>query len=325
MSKDHLYELIEKAKKNDKASIGRLLTYLESSPDNAIELLKKISVGESGKVHVIGFTGIPGSGKSTLISRLIHLYRRNNYRIAVIAIDPTSPLSKGALLGDRIRMQEHTLDPNVFIRSVSTRGLKGGLSFAGIAMVEVFDYIGYDKVFIETVGVGQAEIDIMNAVNTVVVVTMPGIGDEIQALKAGVMEIGDIYALNKYDKDEGEKTYEYLNFVLESGEVGSSRGWKPKLIKLSAITGFGVEELKQAIEEHLSYVIANGLFNSKVLLRRRLLAKLFIEKLVKDKLDELFEVIELMKISKFEDQLAFFNEQLGKVLSNLDTRLKNLT
>lgn len=322
MSRSYLWELIEKAKKGDKASIGRLLTFLESSPDNAIEILKTILTDNVGRAHVIGFTGISGSGKSTLISKLIHLYRKDYCKIAVIAIDPTSPLSRGALLGDRIRMQEHTLDPNIFIRSVSTRGLKGGLSFAAIAMVEVFDYIGYDKIFIETVGVGQAEVDIMNAAHTVIVVTMPGVGDEIQALKAGVMEIGDIYALNKYDKDEVGKTYEYLNFMLESGELGSKEGWKPKLIKLSAITCLGVEELKQAIEEHLNYIVNKGLFNSKTILRRRLSAKLFMEKLVTDKLDEVFVESESMRITKFEDQLNLFNEQLEKLLNKLGSHLK---
>lgn len=317
MNKSNLKDLVERARKNDKASIGKLLTLLESSPDDAVKLLKMMLEDGSRGAHVIGLTGISGSGKSTLISRLIHLYRKEGYKVAVIATDPTSPLSRGAILGDRIRMQEHTLDPGVFIRSVSTRGLKGGLSFAGIAMIEAFDCIGYDKILVETVGVGQAETDIMNAAHTIIVVTMPGVGDDIQALKAGVMEIGDIYALNKYDKEEGGKTYEYLNFVLESGELGGRGEWKPRLIRLSALMGLGVEELKQAIDEHLKYITDNGIFDYKISLRRKLLAKLFVEKLVADKLDEVFEELKQTGDVKFEDQLRLFNKHLERIIEKL--------
>jgi len=315
---EYICKYIEKAKRNDKGSTGRLLTYLESSPSQAFKVLNIILRNNVGKAHVIGFTGIPGSGKSTLISKLIHPYIKDNYKIAVIAIDPTSPLSRGAFLGDRVRMQEHSLNPNVFIRSVSTRGLKGGLSFAGVAMVELFDYLGYDKIFIETVGVGQAETDIMNIAHTIVVATMPGVGDEIQILKAGVMEIADIYVLNKSDKEESLKTYEYLNFIIESGEIGSRIGWKPRLLKTSALMGQGIQELRKAIEEHLEYCTSQGYFNHKINLRRKTLVKLFLEKTLLDKLNEEFEELKSMNVEDFNSQLDILRKKIEYFLREFD-------
>ncbi len=318
MNNEYLYELIEKAKRNDKGSIGKLLTILESSPPEAFKLLDIVLRETKSKAHVIGFTGIPGSGKSTLISKLLSFYKKENCKIAVIAIDPTSPLSRGAFLGDRIRMQEHSLAPNVFIRSVSTRGLKGGLSFAGVAMIEVFDYLGYDKVFIETVGIGQAETDIMNSAHTIIVVTMPGIGDEIQALKAGVMEIGDIYVLNKSDKEESQKTFEYLNFVIESNELVGRLGWRPKLLKTSALMNYGIEDVMNAIEEHLQYIIEHRYFDSKAYLRRKLLVKLFIEKLLIDKLELEFERLNIEETPGLRNQLNVLREKIASSLKELE-------
>jgi LAO/AO transport system kinase len=281
-------ELINKAVKGDRVALGRLLTIIEESPKNAGKILSRLDSVEN-KSHVIGVTGIPGSGKSTLISKLITKYRKAGYKIAVIAIDPTSPLSKGALLGDRIRMQEHATDPNVFIRSVSTLGLKGGLSFSGVTMIEVFDKLGYDKIFIESIGVGQADTDIMDVAHTIVVVTAPGLGDEIQALKAGIMEIGDIYVLNKSDRPDASRTYAFLEFALESGEIGIVErvGWKPRLIKVSALMGEGVDDLIETIDSHYKFLIKNQLFNKKVLTRRNLLIKLLAEKMFHDELEKI--------------------------------------
>ena len=184
-------------------------------------------------------------------------------------------------MGDRLRMQEHATDPGVFIRSLSTRGLKGGLSLAALAMIEAFDALGYDKVIVETVGVGQAEVDIMHAAHTIVVVTMPGAGDDIQALKAGVMEIGDVYVVNKSDKPEASKTVEYLNFVIESGELGSQRtGWVPRVVKTSAIMGQGIQELADVIEEHYKYLHETGGVEERIISRRILLMKLLAERML---------------------------------------------
>ena len=279
-------EAIRNALNGDKAALGRLLTYIERSPSTASRVLSEVSRGEP-RAHVIGVTGIPGSGKSTLISRLISRYRDRGMRIAVIAIDPTSPLSRGALLGDRIRMQEHATDPNVFIRSVPTRGIKGGLSFSGVSMIDIFDRVGYDKIIVESIGVGQSDIDIMNIAHTIIVVTSPGLGDDIQALKAGVMEIGDIYVLNMSDKPEASKTYAYLEFALEHGDIGlgEASGWRPRLLKTSAIYGQGIDELVDAIEDHYKYLRDRGAFMDKVYARRSMMVRLLAEKLILEAID----------------------------------------
>ncbi|MGC8572672.1 MAG: methylmalonyl Co-A mutase-associated GTPase MeaB [Caldisphaera sp.] len=277
VSEINLDELLYKASKGNLRSIGKILSYLENPytmPEGLLEKLAKMA----GKAHVIGITGIPGSGKSTLISRLITSLRKRGYRVAVIAIDPSSPISGGALLGDRLRMQEHATDPGVFIRSISSKGLKGGLSLAALTMIEAFDAFGYDKIIIETVGVGQSEVDIMNIANTIVVVTMPGAGDDIQALKAGVMEIGDIYVLNKDDKEDATKTYEYLSFALEKGDIGSSdSSWTPKLVRTSAVMGKGIEDLTQALEDHFNYIKEIGKTKDKLISRRISMIELLAE------------------------------------------------
>ena len=279
-SSAELKELFAKAERGDLRSLGRLLTLVENPYDLPEDFMAFIT-SRTGRAHVVGITGIPGSGKSSLISRLIPEFRRRGYKVAVIAIDPSSPLSGGALLGDRLRMQERPDDPGVFIRSVSTRGLKGGLSLAALSMIEVFDALGYDKVLVETVGVGQAEVDIMSAAHTVVVVTMPGAGDDVQALKAGVMEIGDLYVLNKSDMPGADRSYEYLSFALEKEEIGShDEGWRPKLVRTSAIMGQGIEELANSIDEHLANLRQRGLLSRKVVSRRLTLVRLMTERML---------------------------------------------
>ncbi len=282
---DHT-RLIEKALKGDRLATGRLLTIVERDPRGASVVLESLPDREG--YHVIGITGIAGSGKSTLLSRLLTHYADRGYRCAVVAIDPSSAYSRGALLGDRIRMQMHATNPNIFIRSVSTRGLKGGLSFAGVAMVDVFGRLGYDKVFIESIGVGQADVDIMRIADTIVVVTVPGLGDDIQALKAGVMEIGDVYVINKVDKDrEGaNKTMEYLLFAIEAGELGH-KGWRPRIVKTSAVLDEGIGELIEAIEEHYKYLVETGGYGAGRERRREILVRLLAEKMLIDALDNI--------------------------------------
>jgi len=278
-------KLLSEALEGKMRAMGRLLTLIEKPGPVAARLVEKLASMARG-VQVVGFTGIPGAGKSTLVSRVIGELRRRGYKVAVVAIDPTSPLSQGALMGDRLRMQEHSTDPGVFIRSISTRGLRGGLSLAALALIEAFDALGYDKILIETVGVGQAEVDIMYAAHTIVVVTMPGAGDDIQALKAGVMEIGDIYVVNKSDKPEATKTYEYVNFALEKGEIGRAGGWTPRLLRTSAVMGQGIRDLVDAIEEHWRYVESSGLRWERVYSRRILLMRLIAERLLAESLEE---------------------------------------
>lgn len=311
-------DLFEEARSGNKRALGKLLTVLESPTRESFNLLKKF-MDLGGNAHVIGITGIPGSGKSTLISRLMTGMRRGGDSIAVVAIDPSSPYSHGALLGDRLRMQEHTTDPGVFIRSVSTRGVKGGLSLAGLAMIEAFDALGYDKIIVESVGVGQAEIDIMNTAHTLLVITMPGVGDEIQALKAGIMEIGDIYVLNKSDKQEAARTYEYLKFALESGELEVRGGWVPRIIKTSAVMGRGITELIEAIGEHHRYIVDNSIFKEKVHGRRLFMLKLLVESLFIDTLEKIYASGEIEKFFTGED----YFESAVNIMDILLKKLRN--
>jgi LAO/AO transport system kinase len=275
-----LENLVESAINGNLRAMGRLLSILETYSEDAGRLLEILAKNSKG-AHVIGVTGIPGAGKSTLISRMITVLRRRGYKVAVVAIDPSSPFSQGALMGDRLRMQEHATDPGVFIRSLSTHGLKGGLSLAALSIIEAFDALGYDKIIVETVGVGQAEVDIMHAAHTIVVVTMPGAGDDIQALKAGVMEIGDVYVVNKSDMPGATKTEEYLNFVIESGEIGSTRkGWVPKVIRTSAVMGQGIEELVDVIEDHYRFLKKIGGIEERIISRRTLAIRLLAERIL---------------------------------------------
>lgn len=298
--------LVDLASKGNLRAIGRLLTLIEHPSTDAIQLLESLA-SRAGRAQVIGFTGIPGAGKSTLVSRVIGSFRRRGYRVAVIAVDPSSPFSGGSIMGDRLRMQEHAADPGVFIRSIPTRGIKGGLSTSALAMVEAFDAIGFDKIIVETVGVGQSEVDIVNAAHTIVVVTMPGAGDDIQALKAGVMEIGDVYVVNKSDKDEANKTAAYLQFALEREDLGRREtGWRPRLVKTSAVLGQGVESLVGIVEEHWAYLKESGWDRRKVESRRVLLAKMLAESMLSSKVDQAFrESIDLLEEAARKGQGIF--------------------
>jgi LAO/AO transport system kinase len=318
-TKDYVLSLVERAERGDRRALGRLLTILEDVSSETAWVLEYLA-GRSRGAHVIGVTGIPGSGKSSLISRMIRVLRDKGYRVAVITIDPTSPLSSGAILGDRLRMQEHATDPGVFIRSVTTAGALGGLSLSALAMIEAFDALGYDKVIVETVGVGQSETHVMHAADTIVVVTMPGAGDDVQALKAGVLEIGDIYVVNKSDKPEASKTYEYMLFVAEKGEIGRSGAWKPVVVKTSSTLGMGIRELVEAVEKHLEYLRNSGEKLSRLSSRRRLLVKLLAEKIVLDLLDKVAEE----ELAKTQEGLEGFYKRAIEIARTTGEKLLNL-
>ncbi len=233
--------------------IARAITAVENSSEIGAEILAQLPMPTA---HVIGLTGPPGVGKSTSTSALVGKLRANGRRVAVLAVDPSSPFSKGALLGDRIRMQEHASDAGVYIRSLAARGHLGGLTETTLDVITVLSAAGFDSIIVETVGVGQSEIDIASAADTTIVITAPGMGDGIQAAKAGILEIADIFAVNKADRDGAEVAVRELKSMISLAP--GSTGWVPPVIPTVATTGEGFEELTSAIADHLSYLQESG-------------------------------------------------------------------
>jgi LAO/AO transport system kinase len=247
--------LAERLLAGDKRALARAITLIESDDPAGWELVREV-YPRTGKARIVGFTGPPGVGKSTLIGALTTELRKADRQIAVLSIDPSSPFTRGALLGDRIRLSDHFLDPGVFIRSMASRGALGGLSEAALQVALVMDAAGKDDVLIETVGVGQAEIDIVDHADTIVLALMPGSGDSIQALKAGVMEIPDVIVVNKSDHPMTETMVREVRGVLALSQ--DPEGWKVPILRTEAARGEGVEELAGKIDEHRAHIEAEG-------------------------------------------------------------------
>jgi LAO/AO transport system kinase len=234
--------LAERVIRGDRVAVARAITKVENHEEDAEKLLEGIG-RKVGAAFVLGVTGPPGTGKSTLVDRLIDEYRKTGLKVGVIAVDPTSPITGGALLGDRVRMMRHTMDRGVFIRSMASRGWVGGLSGAVTEAIQILDAAGMEVVIVETVGIGQADIEVMRVVHAVMVVTIPGLGDEVQVSKAGLMEIGDIYAVNKADLPGADSMV--INLL---GMVRDMKGRSPAVLKVSALKGDGVPVLFDAVE-----------------------------------------------------------------------------
>lgn len=251
--------LIEKFKKKDKIALARLITVVENDPETAPNIFNNFDNSKNDS-YIIGITGSPGVGKSTLINSLVKILLKNGKSIGVISVDPTSPFSGGAFLGDRVRMTDVSLHPNIFIRSLASRGYKGGISRAVFDISLLYEAFGMDYIIIETVGVGQAEFEIYNLVYTTVVILVTGYGDSIQIQKAGIIEVGDVYVVNKKDFG-GEDIVVQLEVMLDDATTQS--GWRPPVLMTNSITGEGIETLIEKIEEHKEHLELSELLQEK--------------------------------------------------------------
>ncbi len=283
-----------------KLAIARAITAVENEYEHATEIMQAL-YPHTGHAYIIGITGPPGAGKSTLTDKLTKEYRSRGKTVGIIAVDPSSPFSGGAILGDRIRMNELTMDDGVFIRSMATRGSLGGMSRKTAEVVKILDAAGKDIIIIETVGVGQSEVDIVKTADTTLVVLVPGLGDDIQAIKAGILEIGDVFAINKADREGVERLNLEIEMMLDLDQAENK--WRPKVMRTIASQNEGVCELVNAIEEHATHMIKSGLIQRRRFERTRteILAML----------DEAIKVYLMQKVagSKFESLTMEVNQR----------------
>jgi LAO/AO transport system kinase len=287
-------QLLDKFFKGDTRALSRVITHVENRSADSLALLQQL-FPHTGKAHVIGVTGSPGSGKSTLVDRLASAYREKGNVLAIIAVDPSSPFTGGAILGDRIRMHAPASDPGVYIRSMATRGHLGGLASGTADVVTVLDAAGKNPIIVETVGVGQDEVDIVKLADVSIVLLVPGMGDDVQALKAGIMEIGDIFVINKCDRPGVEKMERAVLAMLSLAHHPD--GWQPLIVKTVATEGRGINELMEGIQRYHAFFQASAdrLEKKRAAARERLIA-LLEERLVKTAVQQVFPNGELNKV-----------------------------
>ncbi len=272
--------LLEKLFSGDRRAVARIISVVESDNNLTSEYLKSI-YNKVGNAYRIGITGPPGAGKSTITNQLTKLFRKENKKVGIIAVDPTSPFTGGALLGDRVRMNDIGMDQGVFIRSMATRGSLGGLSKKAIDTADILDAAGSDIIILETVGVGQSELDIAQAADTTIVVLVPESGDSVQAMKAGLMEIADLFVLNKCDRPGSQQAYTALQTILMIKQHDENT-WLPKIIKAVASENKGMDEVLNEIENHKKFLLEKNLFQ----LKRENRTKVRIKEIVENKLRE---------------------------------------
>ena len=275
---ERVKEIVPRLLERQPRALGRAISLVEDGGAPQRQLVARVHE-RTGRARVVGVTGPPGAGKSTLVDRLARLCRARGDTVGILAVDPTSPYTGGALLGDRIRMQALYTDPGVFIRSMATRGAMGGLARATHDAIDLLDAAGFDWVLVETVGVGQDEVDIVRAVDTVAVVTIPGLGDDIQAIKAGILEIADVFVINKADREGVERTERDLQFMLHLAEAGEPGAWEPPIVRTVASREEGVPAVLAAIERHREWLGTEGRLDR----RRRARLRLRVEAILKER------------------------------------------
>lgn len=294
-------ELVEEMRKGSVRSLARLISMVENQQPGAFEAMESI-YPHTGNAYTIGITGPSGAGKSTLTDKITKVLRRQNYTVGIIAVDPTSPFTGGALLGDRVRMAEISNDEGVYIRSMASRGSLGGLSRATADTVKILDAFGKDYIIIETVGIGQAEVDIVKAADVSILVIMPGSGDDIQAMKAGIMEIGDIFVVNKADKEGADRLVTEIRMMLELGLNPTE--WTPPIIKTVATENQNIDTLVEKINEHKEFLVKSGMLAS----RRKERISSEITKIVEYEISRYFDRL-------IEENKDFFNKRLENIVN----------
>ena len=291
-------EIVQKIKTGDIRAVARLIRDIDDNIPEAREVLKEL-YSATGNAYVIGVTGAPGVGKSTLVDQMVTHLRKSGKTVGVLAVDPTSPFSGGAILGDRVRMQRHSMDEGVFIRSMATRGAFGGLTQSTRSAIDVLDAMGKDYVIVETVGVGQDEVDIVRSSDTTLIVLVPGMGDDVQALKAGILEVGDIFVINKSDREGVDKTVGDIRLMIEMDEKRYKDGWKPPILTTQAAFDKGIKELLDEIEKHHLYLSSNKTMLSKLRYEK---AKSDLSEMIKDRIaKEIF--IDITSSGEFEEAI----------------------
>ncbi|MBW3084551.1 Fused isobutyryl-CoA mutase [Austwickia sp. TVS 96-490-7B] len=279
---DDVPALVDQARRGVPRAVARLISLVEDGSSALPEVMAAVAA-TSGRAHVVGLTGSPGVGKSTTTDAVVRAFREQGRRVGVLAVDPSSPFSGGALLGDRIRMQDHAADPDVFIRSMASRGHLGGVSCATPQAVRVLEAAGCEVILIETVGVGQSEVEIAGLADTTVVLLAPGMGDGIQAAKAGILEIGDVFVVNKADRQGAEATVRDLRHMIDLGLVGDGPRWRPPVLTTVAVQATGIDAVVEAVNAHLDWSQTHGELDR----RRRRRAAQEIDALVMDKVRQL--------------------------------------